>query len=127
MAAQALMPWLEAEAKERLQDAQERGRTSRWTAPTSEQSTDATIDPSSRHGLPSRAATEAAKLAGVGHSIIYEAKRLAERAAVDPQAAASDLELEARLLIADAEGNRGGNVIHLLYSQRSKPMLKSVE
>lgn len=74
MAAQALMPWLSQDAEKRMLAGKRID-----PAPTSEQGLPAT--------QPGSAADHAARLSGVGHSLIYEAQKLAKQAQTDPQAA----------------------------------------
>ncbi len=93
MAAQALMPFLEAEAKERQLSTLKRGSD----LPVSTNS-DQRGDPAQRPPNPGnagKAAQHAASLAGVGATAIYDAKRLAEQAAIDARAADLKRQVEA--------------------------------
>lgn len=77
MAAQALMPWLTREAKSRMLAGKKID-----PSPNPEQGP---VRPMGDR--PGKAAEHAARLAGVGKSIIYDAKKLSDRAQKDPHAA----------------------------------------
>ncbi len=79
MAAQSLLPYLKAEAKER-----QGARTDLLNIPANSEECSDPTQPGTRAG---EAAQHVAKFTGVGATAIYEAKRLTEMAKADPKAA----------------------------------------
>lgn len=100
MAAQALLPWLKQEAKERQLFTLKQNAT---VGPNSDQR----ADQPPMSGNPGKAAEHAAKLAGVGKSIIYEAQQLSRAAETDPTAA----ELVQRVKAGEMSVDRASKVL----------------
>lgn len=80
-AAQALLPWLKQEAKERQRISP--GRPPEKGSPNS----DYLIDQPPMSGHPGKSAEHAAKLTGVGKSLVYAAQHLSRAAETDAKAA----------------------------------------